>query len=181
MNFNPSKWDWSQWLATIMFFILAKTTSSVKLLYTTNTDFFGGAIVGGIFTKYLPLLCATAVIISAVVVQLYVYGFYVDVTLEYIMTRLAIPAGIQGVIIFLMFAFSMPLKMSFSWKGAGIILVVLLLYALSIYICYQRVEFRMVDLPDLEQLEFDMKHQAEMIKEDELDDEFTKPSKRRRK
>ena len=181
MNMNPGRWDWTQWLATIMYLVLIKVLTSIKILTPNNTDFLGGAIIGKIDTNYLPLLIAIAIIVSAVAAQLYVYGFYVDVTLEYVMLRLAVPAGILGTALFLLFTFSMPLKMSFNWKGAGILIITFLLYAVSIYLCYRRVEFRLVDMPDLEQLEHDMQMQAEMMGEDEIDDRTTKNPKRLRR
>lgn len=181
MNINPVKWDWSQWVATMMYLILIRMLFGVQILYPSGTDFIGGVLIGKIFTVFLPNICTLAVVLSAIAAQLYVYGFYVDVTLEYVMLRLAIPGGILGVYLFLFFVFSMPLKMSFSWKGAGIALIVFLLYGASIYLCYRRVEFRLVDMTDLEQLELDMQNQAKELEGNDIYNDDTRSTKRFRK
>ena len=184
MNINPLKWHWTQWLATITFIIYCRTLFIVEPLLATGTDFISSVAVAKVFSQFLPTVVAIIVFIATIIPQLYVYGFYVDVTLEYIMIRVGISGGILGVAYFIFFVFSMPLKMVFVWKGALLLIGLFLLYGLSMFLCYQFVEFRLVDESDLLKLKEELEQQADSMEEDDdyaFDDKPKRNSKRRRR
>ena len=153
MALNPSKWHWSQWIATITFLIFVKVICSCDLATPLTSNSPVSSIIYLIFVKAYPVIMRISIILSTLFIQVYVYGFYVEVSLQYLLTRVKIYAFVLGSFIGLLLIYSFTVHFSILWLNLLYILLASLLYVGSIILCYKKVEFRLIDYSEMEDLE----------------------------
>lgn len=151
MNLNPRYWKWPQFLVTLAFLVFLFVRINVYFVLPSDTGIASG-LINVVMVSVGPKILSLAIIGTLLVSHLYTYGLYYDIDGIYLLKRFAIPTGLILVEAIVDFTLCSTLHMSFYWKQLFIELGAFLAYGLSLFICYHKIEFRLEEISEVEEI-----------------------------